>query len=116
MKVELIFLAGETPIAFISFRKTNIETLIHVNVNHATFVPVKKYSWLNKYSIKLDSGRNDFIQISAFKLGFNSNVMKRKNDLCTKNDCLIKIGRSILLGAVSTDTFITITDSKVINW
>jgi hypothetical protein len=63
------FVACETPIVFISFRKTNIETLIHVNVNHATFVPVKKYSWLNKYSIKLDSGRNDFIQISAVKPG-----------------------------------------------
>ena len=66
--------------------------------------------------MKLDPGRTDFIQISAPKIEFNGNRYEKEKYLCTKNDCLIKFGRSILSGAVSTDTFITITDSKVINW
>ena len=75
VKVELTLFAGETPVVFISFRKINLETLMHVNV---TFFPVKKYSWLNKYSMKLDSGRTDFMQISAVNLGFNGNRYEKE--------------------------------------
>ena len=76
MKVELFYLQAKPPLfLFPSGKQT--EYLIHVNVNHAIFVPVGKKFCLNKCSMKLDSGRTiNFIQITSVKLGFT--VMKGK--------------------------------------
>ena len=73
VKVELIVFASETPIAFNSFRKTNIATLIHVNVNHATVVPVKKIFLVEQILYKIRFWKKWFHTNSAVKLGFNSN-------------------------------------------